>query len=289
MKDVSNKINEVFLNAFGRTPLKQRLDDVLGEALELARYTDIKNMKEEVGDLLCSAIQLCNENDWTPEECINATLLKIKNREKQYKSLGRKIKVAILGGAFDPVTNGHIQVAQFVLNTSKIFDEVWLLPCYSHMYGKKMISSDDRLNMCKLAVECDKRIKVCDYEIKNKFAGQTYHFVKQLLEEDFAKNQYDFSLIIGLDNANTFEKWVEYELLEKMIRFVVVPRKGISFDPKISWYLKSPHIYLCEESPIMEISSSEVRKALIEDDNTLLQNALDIKVLEYIRNNRFYV
>jgi len=79
------------------------------------------NLKEEAGDLLASVIQLHTENGWSIEE---KTLEKIQRRKQQYRTLGRKTKVAIYGGAFDPITKGHIQVAQFILNTSKEFDEV---------------------------------------------------------------------------------------------------------------------------------------------------------------------
>jgi nicotinic acid mononucleotide adenylyltransferase len=41
--------------------------------------------------------------------------------------------------------------------------------------------------------------------------------VKKLLSEDFAKNERDFSLAIGMDNANTFDKWVNHQDLERMI------------------------------------------------------------------------
>lgn len=39
-----------------------------------------------------------------------------------------KRTVALLGGAFDPITKGHIQVAQFVKKRLKHLDEVWIMP-----------------------------------------------------------------------------------------------------------------------------------------------------------------
>ena len=110
--DSQNKIAEKFTMAFGRTPIKQRLEDILGEAIELSRFVDIPNLKEEAGDLLCSTIQLCNECGWNADELIDATLTKIDRRKEQYKSLGRKTKIAALGGAFNPITLGHIEVAR---------------------------------------------------------------------------------------------------------------------------------------------------------------------------------
>ena len=286
MKHIDEKIQEVFEESFGRTPLKERLDDIMGEAIELHRYTDIKNMKEETGDLLASAIQLCNENGWDYEDLILNTLDKIRHRQMQYKTLGRKVKVAILGGAFNPPTISHIKLAQFVLDSSKTFDEVWLMPCANHMFGKDMLSAEDRLAMCELAVKDDGRIKVFDYEIKNQLSGETYKFVKSLLDEDFAKNEYDFSLIIGLDNANTFDKWVNYEALERMMRFVVVPRKGIEIDHNVNWYLKPPHIFLSPDNDIPEVSSTLVRDALRSDFST--EKFLNKEVGNYIEEKGLY-
>jgi cytidyltransferase-like protein len=168
MLEIQKQVREVFNDAFGRTPLKQRLDDILGEAIELSRYTDDKNLNEEAGDALASLIALCDERGLNFEDMVQNTLNKIVKRKQQYKSLGRKVKVAILGGAFDPIHNGHIQVAKFVLNTSTTFDEVWLMPAYNHMSGKNMLPAKHRIKMCELAAKADGRIKVFDYEIKKR-------------------------------------------------------------------------------------------------------------------------
>ncbi|TRZ79942.1 hypothetical protein D4R86_05145 [bacterium] len=302
MKDIQKAINECFINTFGRTPQRQRLHDIFEEALELRNATDYTNLKEETGDLLALTIQLCNECEWDAEELIKNTLGKIKRREKQYLSLGRKIKVAILGGAFNPPTIGHIKLAQFVLNTSKTFDEVWLTPCFSHMYNKKMESFEHRLAMCEMMAKLDGRIRVFGYEGEKKLGGETYHFVKTLLGEEFAKDKYDFSLIIGQDNANTFNKWVNYEDLEKMIRFVVVPRQGEVRDIESDWYLKAPHIYLCGETNIPETSSTEIRHLLSRmkfldetcyglDHNEIAENIVgktSEEVFNYIQTHKLY-
>ena len=61
---MQEKVNQVFKKNFGYTPLSTRLKDIEREFFELRDYTDIKNLKEETGDLLCSLIQLCNESGW---------------------------------------------------------------------------------------------------------------------------------------------------------------------------------------------------------------------------------
>lgn len=293
MDQLQKKIAQTFETNFGRTPLSQRIQDILGEAIELSRWTDMEHLKEEAGDLLSTLLQLYTECGWNPEDLVQNTLNKINRRKQQYQSLGRKIKVAILGGAFDPIHKGHIQLAQFVLNTSGRFDEVWIMPCYKHMFGKKMASFEDRFKMCEIAASVDGRIKVSDYEKVKQFGGETYHLVKQLMEEEWAKHQYEFSFIIAQDNANNFHRWYNFEHLEKMIPFVVVSRKGIKPDPNVRWYLNPPHIYLPAETEIMEVSSSFIRSNISDcwketGNPWCCHDWVDEEVIKYIQRNELY-
>jgi nicotinate-nucleotide adenylyltransferase len=292
MKELQKKINETFEKNFGYTPLGERIKDIQREFFELMKWQDVRNLKEEAGDLFASLIQLHNESGWDVEENLNDTLDKINSRYLQYKSLGRKTKVAILGGAFNPITIGHIQLAQTVLNTSGEFDEVWLMPAYNHMYNKEMVSTEHRLKMCELASQIDGRIKVFDYEIRNELAGETFNFFKRLKKEETLNERYNFSMIIGLDNANTFDKWVNYQELERMVRFVVVPRKGIERDINVDWYLKEPHIFLNNESDVIEVSSTQVRGILNQEGIAKykeLEDKLHPDVIRYIYNNKLYM
>lgn len=292
VKQLAAKIQRVFEKSFGQTPLRQRNEDILKEAIELSRFTSIANLKEEHGDLLCSLLTSFQENGWDPEECVQTTLAKIKRRETQYQTYGRKLNVAILGGAFDPIHNGHIAIAKFVLDFSTAFDQVWLMPCYKHLYGKKMQSPEDRLAMCQKAAEGDRRIVVSDYEIKHKLGGETYQLAKKLLSEDFAKHQYDFSFVMGMDNANTFDKWQNFEDLERMARFVVIPRPGYSAEMKQkSWYMKPPHLFVFPEwAGLYDVSSTEIREKLKEKFSTtqFLEANLNPKVLKYILGHNLY-
>jgi nicotinate-nucleotide adenylyltransferase len=301
-KQLQAEVNKIFLNAFSRTPLRQRIQDIHNEVTELLRYVDLQNLREETGDLLASTLQLCNESGWDASELVQETLTKITGRTMQYRCLGRKKVCGIIGGAFNPISVGHIKLAQFVLNTSKTFDEIFIVPCYSHLYGKQLVDAQHRLEMCQIAAQNDGRIKVFDYEIKNKLSGETYHFIKRLLEEDFAKNEYDFSCIIGQDNANTFDKWVNYQDLERMIRFVVVSRKGIEPNNKSDWYLKYPHMYfVAENNEIPETSSTEIRnlmraiyasgwtkEKMIKSYGELEAKLIDKNVFKYIIEHDLY-
>jgi nicotinate-nucleotide adenylyltransferase len=298
VKDLQKLVDEKFKANFGYSPLKERLNDIQNEFFELMKWQDVQNLKEETGDLLASLIELCTESGWNAEDLIINTLDKIDSRSDQYKTLGRKTKVAILGGSFNPIHKSHIQLAQFILNASGKFDEVWIMPNFNSIIGKDMVSSEHRLNMCKIAAKKDARIKVFDYEIKNKLKGETYYFFKKLKEEKELTEKYQFAMVIGLDNANTFDKWVNYEELEKLAQFVVVPRRGIIRDPNVDWYLKAPHIFLNRETDIQDMSSTRIRNLLdtskmsmnemINTSESDILQYLDKDVYNYIKENKLY-
>ena len=128
LAQLSARIADHFHGAFGRTPLAERVQDILAQATTLGRFADLDHLKDETGDLLCSVLQLCTECGWDPAALAEATLAKIEARRDIYARLGRKLKVALPGGAFDPIHRGHLEVATEVLRLGGV-DEVWLMPC----------------------------------------------------------------------------------------------------------------------------------------------------------------
>lgn len=302
-KKLQEIVNNVFTEAFIHTPLTKRLEDISGECRELCNYTDLKNLKEESGDLLASLIQLCNESGWDIFELIRENEAKIRRRMLQYKGRGRKTQVAIIGGAFDPITKGHIELAELVLKASKWADEVWLMPAYQHMDSKQMVSTEHRLEMLKIATKNDGRIKVSDYEIKHQLHGETYHMLNKLIHDKDYEN-YRFAFVVGIDRANTIKDWYNSDELLKMdVPFIVAPRNGVKRDEWISWYLQSPHIFIQNESEFATsaVSSTQARTLLksLEESKTKggmyqsleksLLKVITPDVLDYIVKNKIYV
>jgi nicotinate (nicotinamide) nucleotide adenylyltransferase len=289
MNKLQDNIAEVFKRNFGYTTLNERLADIDREVGEIKKYTSVLNLKEEAGDALCSIIQLCTESGWDYENVIEDALRKIESRRAQYTALGRKIKVALLGTAANPITRGHVQTAEQVLAKSGDIDEVWIMPACGHMYGKKMASAEHRTAMCELAVQHDRRIKIFDYEIRNKMAGETYNLFKRLKEEKELTEKYQFSFIIGMDNANTIHQWVNYADLLNLATFIVIPRRGIKRNPKVNWYLQKPHKYL-PTVKVIECSSTEIRNLMqnVEANKETLCKKISPLVLNYIVANKLY-
>lgn len=193
-----------------------------------------------------------------------------------------KRKVAILGGSFNPITEGHIQLAEYVLNHTDI-EKVWLTPCFSHVWDKELIDSSRRLWMCMLAA--NKNMRVCDIEINNTITTGTYDFLKILLDH---YSNIDFSYIIGMDNANQFDKWKKADILKKMVRFIVVSRQGIPQNDENQWYTKPPHLFLNAGRDIMPVSSTLVRKLIKENKLLDVNKFVCPSVLNYIMEYKLY-
>ena len=58
VKKLQKLVDEKFREHFGYTPLKERLKDIQSEFFELMRNQDVKNLKEETGDLMASLLKL---------------------------------------------------------------------------------------------------------------------------------------------------------------------------------------------------------------------------------------
>ena len=190
--------------------------------------------------------------------------------------------VAIYGGAFNPITLAHVQVIHAVLDRG--FDQVWLMPTFKHRFNKTMESPEHRLKMCQIVASTNNRIRVFDYEITHELSNGTYDFVNRLKKETELNKHNTFSLIIGSDNANIFDQWLNSELLKNTIPFVVVSRPGYDIIPN-SWYMNPPHTFI--QTEIIQTSSTVVREIIKRDIDASKKFLLE-EVWEYILNNNLY-
>jgi nicotinate-nucleotide adenylyltransferase len=131
------------------------------------------------------------------------------------------LKVACLGGSFNPIHYGHLALAKY-LRSEKGFDEVWLiLAKQAPLKDTISVPFDDRLAMISLAIEDQSHIKVCTLEKDMPTPSYTIDTVV-LLQQRYT---HDFSCIIGADQAKQFHHWKEADKLASLIPFYVVARE----------------------------------------------------------------
>ena len=196
------------------------------------------------------------------------------------------MNIALLGGAFNPITKGHIELAESVFALGE-YNQVWLVPCFSHAFDKKLVSPYHRLIMASLATIQYDNIRICDYEIENSLSGFTYDLINKITEDCLSEFE-SVSWVVGLDNANNIDSWHQSEYLKENAKFIVVKRQGVDQDPNINWYMEPPHQFIDAGEKIRKISSTDVREALKNGDQSFAEKHLNLLVLRHIQKYKLY-
>lgn len=203
-----------------------------------------------------------------------------------YKSIDKTF-IAMYGGSFNPIHNGHIQLAKYFLNTLSL-DKLLLIPDNKppHKSDKAMISARHRFNMCKLAVNNINNIEVSDIEIKRKGKSYTVDTLRQL---NVIYPDAQLFLIMGADMFLSLHTWKNFEEIFSRAIICAVPRDNDSIDELIS-YSKSMEccnirVIIAEEF-MMNVSSTIIRGNVA--NSVPITDMVSKEVEEYIYKNRLY-
>ena len=194
------------------------------------------------------------------------------------------MKIAVLGGAFNPPHLGHLLIAKQILELTA-YQEVWLMPCFRHTFQKSLVASRHRLKMVKL-IAANSKMKTSDFEIKNKLPGNTLETMT-LLTKKFPDTQLAF--ILGSDNLPTFKKWGHWRQLATDFRLLIFPRPGFNYNLKKYGLDHPAYLFKLIKHPLLatsNISSTLIRKRL--EAGLSIDYLLPEKVREYIKKNRLY-
>ncbi len=119
------------------------------------------------------------------------------------------MKVALLGGSFNPPHVGHLLAAHYVRATQGV-DEVWLMPAYQHPFGKALESFEHRVRMCEaMCRDTSGWLKASPVEREVSEQGGTGYTVETLTYLVEKHPRIAFSLILGSDILKDLPNWKE--------------------------------------------------------------------------------
>ena len=202
------------------------------------------------------------------------------------------MKVGIFGGSFDPIHNGHINLARYVLDHTDI-DEVWLMVSpLNPLKPQGYVATDEqRLEMARLAVKDIPGLEVSDFEFTLPIPSYTYNTLKKIKE---AYPEIDFRLIIGGDNWASFEKWKNPQAIIDEFGLIVYPRPGeeISTLSNSKLIINNSSLIILKNAPLMPVSSTDIRQ-LLSHKRDLVNGRKEVltlpaSVLSYILSNKIY-
>lgn len=178
-----------------------------------------------------------------------------------------RVKVAVLGGSFNPPHVSHVLAAAWVLSARDV-DEVLLIPCGEHAFGKALAPFRDRLALTELAAAPLRDVRVSDVESRLEPPNYTVDTLRHLRTE---RPEADFSLVIGADILLERHKWKEWDVLEREFGFHILGRGGYAFPAGYGSPVELP-----------EISSTDLRAHLAAGELHACLGHMNLEVLRAI-------
>nr|WP_319270538.1 nicotinate (nicotinamide) nucleotide adenylyltransferase [uncultured Draconibacterium sp.] len=191
-----------------------------------------------------------------------------------------QLKVGLYFGSYNPIHIGHLAIANYMVEYTDI-DQLWFVVSPQNPLKKKNNLLDDyqRLELVHRAVDGDDRFRASNIEFSLPKPSYTVDTLAYLKDQH---PNYHFKILMGSDNLENFHKWKNYETIIEDYGIIVYPRPG--FDPQKVQVEKN--ITLAKDAPLMEISSSFIRKAIQEGKD--VRHFLPQKSWEYLEEMNFY-
>ena len=189
-------------------------------------------------------------------------------------------KIGLFFGTFNPIHIGHLAIANHIAEHSDL-NEIWLVVTPHNPFKKKtsLLDNYHRLEMVYLAIEGYDKLKPSDIEFRLPQPNYTTHTLAYLQEKH---PNYEFALIMGEDNLNSFHKWKNYQAILEHHQIYVYPRLTSNLEQSM---VPETNIHRIK-APIMEISATFIREEIKNGKN--IKPLLPSKVWNYKDEMNFY-
>ena len=215
----------------------------------------------------------------------------------------RMVRIGLLGGTFDPIHRGHLQLAQAALRVAGL-EQVHLVTSVRPPHKTRRTEANflDRHAMVALAAMDHPRLVPSSLEHGREGNSYSVDTIRQFKQWRGTASEVFF--ILGIDTFLDISSWKDFERLPQLCRFLVFARPGFDENQLAlripEGFLKSVCViddrnpisldprrrcYLYREFSI-EISSSEIRERIRRGQP--VEDMLPPAVLEYIEKNHLY-
>ncbi|MFN0188133.1 MAG: nicotinate (nicotinamide) nucleotide adenylyltransferase [Bacteroidia bacterium] len=189
------------------------------------------------------------------------------------------MKIGLYFGSFNPIHSGHLVIAGYMAEFSDL-KQVWMVvsPHNPLKPAGSLLQDYHRFHLVELGIGNNKKLKASKIEFE--LLRPSYTVVTlAYLQDKYPKNE--FSLIMGPDNLENLHKWKNFELILEHHDIYVYPRPNhdggnLKDHPRVKWI----------DAPLMEISSSFIRKSIKEGKD--VRYMMPETVADYIDEMNFY-
>ena len=191
-------------------------------------------------------------------------------------------RVALYFGSFNPIHKGHIALAEWVVEQGLCDELIFIVSPQNPLKSSTELAPEfSRYEMCEMACASSRypnRIKVSAVEFVLEKPSYTINTLRYLRSE--FGSQMQFSILLGADNIESFDRWREYEEILRDYRLLVYPREGYSVEKF------AEKITFLSDAPLFDFAATDIRKAIADDED--FTDKLPSAVAKYIIQNRLY-
>jgi nicotinate-nucleotide adenylyltransferase len=186
-------------------------------------------------------------------------------------------RVAVFGGAFDPIHNAHLAVARAAADEFHL-NRVLFVPAHHppHKGGVTYAPYEDRVRMVEIACAADRRFEASRLEegTERSYSIDTIEKLRATLAPED-----ELFFIIGADAFAELRTWRRWKDVARAVRFLVVSRPGYRYD--VPSEVKAERL----DTVDLPASSSRVRQALAASDTP---DSVPEGVMQYIKARCLY-
>ncbi|MBR1933308.1 MAG: nicotinate-nucleotide adenylyltransferase [Prevotella sp.] len=170
------------------------------------------------------------------------------------------MRIGLFGGSFNPIHVGHLALARQLRQVAGL-DEVWLVVSPQNPLKQQASLLDDQLRyqLARLALHGEAGIVASNYELRLPKPSYTWNTL-QHLHEDYP--QHEFTLLIGGDNWEHFDRWYRAGDILRGHRVVVYPRRGSTIDLE-----HLPQNVTVARTELLDVSSTTIRTLTAQSED----------------------
>jgi nicotinate-nucleotide adenylyltransferase len=163
-------------------------------------------------------------------------------------------RIAAYGGTFDPLHNGHLEIARLVVRRVAL-DELLVIPAHRppHKTGQAISTGYHRYGMAVLATLDEPRIRVSTLELEAPNKPYTFETIERLCS--VYGSQTDLFFVMGADSFEEIHTWREPARILANASLIVVARPG--------YQLQTVHLPALSTAQVLDRrgTSGEIREA----------------------------
>ena len=202
---------------------------------------------------------------------------------------GKRKKVGIMGGTFDPIHTGHLILGEAAWRQFRL-DEVWFMPAGNppHKRNRAGRATDEqRVDMVRLAIQSNPHFVLSLIEMNPDGYSYTYRTLERLRGE---QPDTDWYFIMGADSLIDFDTWREPQRITDACQVVVATRNQMdeeAFQKLLNQRREEfRHDFFRLDTPNIDISSRHLRE-MVRDGESIRYYVPD-DVLAYIGKYGLY-